>query len=257
MNSTIVMSETNTKNGGPYTKEQQENFRKQVYELHFEKGFSAVSIANKLGINRNTVNEYVKYWQMQFASQLKDQDLGGIVVKQIEKSEIQRKRLLDQLENAEIDAKLRIEKMISEIEDKITGFVSKIAQKQILLETKEEIPDATALEILKKIVFSEQTKNPKDMSWKEIKKTIVVEAECDVEYSENMLKTFEKMGLNIFFEGDEYEGNYNLMSFADAKKILTSEEKETLEQKVKDAKDKEDKEAQERRERLRKRMGYE
>jgi len=84
------------KKGGPYPKNQQEKRRQQVYELHFEKGYSAVSIANELDVNRNTINEDIKFWQMQFASQFQDQDLGGIILKQIEKLEVQKKRLLQQ-----------------------------------------------------------------------------------------------------------------------------------------------------------------
>ena len=37
--------EIKSKKGGPYTKQEQEKRRKQVYELHFEKGFSAIKIA--------------------------------------------------------------------------------------------------------------------------------------------------------------------------------------------------------------------
>ncbi len=47
------MSETDSKKGGPYTEKEQEDRRKQVYELHFEKGFSAVKIGEMLKVNRN------------------------------------------------------------------------------------------------------------------------------------------------------------------------------------------------------------
>ena len=70
-----------SKKGGPYTKQEQEKRRKQVYELHFEKGSSAVSIANELDVNRNTINEDIKFWQMQIASQLEDEDESPIVMK--------------------------------------------------------------------------------------------------------------------------------------------------------------------------------
>ena len=120
--------EVKSKKGGPYTKHEQEKRRKQVYELHFERGFSAVSIANELDVNRNTINEDLKYWMMQIASQFENQQLGVIMLKQIERLEVQRKRLHEQLEKAEFDSKLRIEKMISEMEYKILSYVSKIAE---------------------------------------------------------------------------------------------------------------------------------
>ena len=50
------------KNGGPYTKKDQEKRRNQVYTLHFEKGYPAVRIADELGVNRNTISEDIKYW---------------------------------------------------------------------------------------------------------------------------------------------------------------------------------------------------
>ena len=50
------------KNGGPYNKKDQDKRRGQVHTLHFEKDYSAVKIAETLGINRNTINEDIKYW---------------------------------------------------------------------------------------------------------------------------------------------------------------------------------------------------
>ena len=49
--------ENKTKKGGPYTTLEQEKRRKQVYELHFEKGLSAIKISEMLKVNRNTINE--------------------------------------------------------------------------------------------------------------------------------------------------------------------------------------------------------
>ena len=55
------------KAGGPYTKKEQEQRRNQVYDMHFEKGYSAVRIAESIKINRNTVNEDIKYWYAQIS----------------------------------------------------------------------------------------------------------------------------------------------------------------------------------------------
>ena len=60
--------------GGPYTKQEQEQRYKQVYELHFEKGYSALKIAQILGVNRNTVNSDIRYWYAQLSSQIEEQD---------------------------------------------------------------------------------------------------------------------------------------------------------------------------------------
>ena len=51
-----------TKKGGPYTKLQLEKRRDEVFKLHFEYGYHAVQIAKLLNVNRNTINEDIKYW---------------------------------------------------------------------------------------------------------------------------------------------------------------------------------------------------
>ena len=77
--------------GGPYTKQEQELRRKKVYELHIEKGNSALKIAEMLGVNRNTINSDIKYWYGQMVSQIGGENVCGILFKQIERLEIQRK----------------------------------------------------------------------------------------------------------------------------------------------------------------------
>jgi len=49
------------KKGGPYSKKEQEERKIQVYHLHFEENKSAVEIAELLNVNRNTINDDIKY----------------------------------------------------------------------------------------------------------------------------------------------------------------------------------------------------
>ena len=63
------------RNVGPYTKKEQEQRRSKVYNLHFEKGQSAVRIAETIKVNRNTVNEDIKYWYSQIVSDLKSSNI--------------------------------------------------------------------------------------------------------------------------------------------------------------------------------------
>ena len=65
----VIISMSEEKKGGPYTKPQQEKRREQVYQMYFEKGRSAVSIARELGVNRNTVNEDIKELSKQFGEE--------------------------------------------------------------------------------------------------------------------------------------------------------------------------------------------
>jgi len=111
----------NIKKGGPYTKQEQEQRYKQVYELHFEKGYSALKIAEMLGVNRNTVNSDIKYWYTQLAYQIAEQDAGGILLKQIERVELQRSRLLEELDQHEkLEERVVIEKLLFELDNLYT-----------------------------------------------------------------------------------------------------------------------------------------
>ena len=115
------------KRGGPYTKPQQEKRRRQVYEMYFEKGLSAVSIARELGVNRNTVNEDVKDLSKQFADEMSQHSVRDLLARHMERIDLQRERLMLQLETAEGSEKIRIEKMLYDIELKI------ISQTELLL----------------------------------------------------------------------------------------------------------------------------
>lgn len=226
------------KKGGPYPKNQQEKRRQQVYELHFEKGYSAVSIANELDVNRNTINEDIKFWQMQFASQFQDQDLGGIILKQIEKLEVQKKRLLEQLENSELEQNLRIEKMIFEIDYKITGFLSKLVERKIPIAYEEEISYEEAIEILKEIILSDRIKHLECISDDEILKQVILSTKKDTKYAHDVLRVFLAMGLSMFL--NEEEMDYDLVSFVSGKGLLNAKEKDAFEQKLQEIKRKQE-----------------
>ena len=103
------------KRGGPYTKPQQGKRRKQVYDMYFEKGLSAVSIARELGVNRNTVNEDVKELSKQFADEMGQHSVRDLLTRQMERIELQRERLMSMLETSEGNEKIRIEKMLYEL----------------------------------------------------------------------------------------------------------------------------------------------
>ena len=47
---------------GPYTKQELENRRNEVYRLHFEYRYSVRKIAELMKINRNTINGDIKHW---------------------------------------------------------------------------------------------------------------------------------------------------------------------------------------------------
>jgi len=120
------------KKGGRYTRKEQEERKIQVYHLHFEENKSAIKIAELLHVNRNTVNEDIRYWHLQLANEFNAQDLTAKMTKQIQRMEIQRDRLLEDLEEAEgMDEKLKLERFISDIDNRLVQLFSKMISKGI------------------------------------------------------------------------------------------------------------------------------
>ena len=118
--------EIKSKKGGQYTEQEQENRRKQVYELHFEKGFSAIKIAEMLNVNRNTINKDIKEWYAKVSEELPEYN-ASLLLKQIHRLEMQQARLLEELEKCtEIKDKFIIEKLLFSINSKMTSETSKI-----------------------------------------------------------------------------------------------------------------------------------
>lgn len=117
-----------TKKGGPYTKTEQEKRRSKVYNLHFEKGYPAIKIAELLQINRNTINEDIHFLYGEIGKQIPERT-SSLVLKQLDRLEIQHVRLSNQLENEE-DFKKRmiIEKMLFAINDKLAQLIVKMTK---------------------------------------------------------------------------------------------------------------------------------
>ena len=49
------------KKGGPCTKQEKEKRRNEVFNLHFEYGYSALQISQFLKVNRNTINADISF----------------------------------------------------------------------------------------------------------------------------------------------------------------------------------------------------
>jgi len=118
--------EIKSKKGGPYTKKEQEKRRDDVFEMHFEYSYSAVQIANILNVNRNTINEDIKYWHSELY-QDKANFSSDWLDKQFTRLEIQRARLRKEIdEDISLKDKLQIERLITSIDLSICSFIVKI-----------------------------------------------------------------------------------------------------------------------------------
>ncbi len=93
----------------------------QVQQLHFDENKSAVEIAEILKVNRNTVNDDIKFWYSRFVNKSNELDVYSKMNKQIQRMKIQRERFFDYLEDAEkLDEKIRLEKQIFDIDNRLS-----------------------------------------------------------------------------------------------------------------------------------------
>jgi len=109
------------KKGGPYSETDRQKRRNEVYRLHFEYGYSALKISELMKINRNTINGDIQYWYSKVVKNWRASSPEGLVVKNIERLELQRTRLSEYLNNTNnLQEKLGIERMILDVESKIS-----------------------------------------------------------------------------------------------------------------------------------------
>lgn len=115
------------KKGGPYNKNDKDSRQLEVRRLHFEYGYSAVKISELMKVNRNTINSDIKFWYGEITNEWQDSDIKSWFLKQLERLESTRARLMEQLViQEELKSKLGIEKMIFDIDCKISDMISKI-----------------------------------------------------------------------------------------------------------------------------------
>ena len=109
------------KKGGPYSETDRQKRRNEVYRLHFEYGYSALKISELMKINRNTINGDIQYWYSKVVKNWRASSPKFLVIKNIERLELQRTRLSEYLNNTNnLQEKLGIERMILDVESKIS-----------------------------------------------------------------------------------------------------------------------------------------
>ena len=110
-----------SKKGGPYSKEQKESRRNEVYRLYFDYGYSARKIAEVMKIHRSTVNGDVDFWYNQVTKNFNEIDPTIAIVEQITKLKDQKTRLREYLDKTEsVTEKHTIERLILDVDSKIT-----------------------------------------------------------------------------------------------------------------------------------------
>ena len=230
------------KKGGRYTKKEQEERKIEVYHLHFEENKPATKIAELLNVNRNTINDDIHYWHQQLANEFKAQDLTAKMTKQIQRMEIQRDRLLDDLEESEnLDEKMRIEKLISEIDNRFVNLYSKMISsgKTSLGPTVklEEITEDDIKEFVRDLILADTDPDSEDIySESVLKFHFIRRTKCDVEHADNVIEKMERDGLVLCEQSSDgkydylslkthdFSTTYNLGKFANLRGYVTIDE---------------------------------
>jgi len=115
-------------NRGPYSKQQLEKRRNEVYRFHFEYGYSARKISDLMKINRNTINGDIKHWYSKVANS-NDIQPESVLFTILERLDIQRTRIREYLDNTSaISEKIVIEKMMLDLDCKVISIHQKISE---------------------------------------------------------------------------------------------------------------------------------
>jgi len=125
----------------PFTKKERQKRRLEVFRLHVDLGCSAVKISEMMNINRNTINQDIKWCYEQIQTSL-DKTPGQMLDRQLFRHETQRERLVRNLEQTtNLQEKLAIEKLLLDLDSKIASIMLKVNdyQKEAYLNSMKSI----------------------------------------------------------------------------------------------------------------------
>jgi hypothetical protein len=206
------------KNGGRYNKKDQDKRRGQVHKLHFEKGHSAVKIAETLGVSRNTINEDIKYWYSIIKEEVK-QENDDYILRQIGRLESQRSRIVEKItENKAKDA-IKYEKMLLDMDVRINNLLMKINDSVV-----QQVTKYTAIqeEKIKDMILFLMIKYNKDycLSREKITSEIINLQQCTIEETTRLFLELKNLGLEYCKKVKQNEYVYDLMEFAFLRRYL-------------------------------------
>ncbi len=214
------ISKLGNKRGGPYTKKQQEKRRNEVYRLHFESGYPAQKIAGILKINRNTVNSDINFCYSQLALDWKNQDGKKLIVKQLERFELQRSRLYEELEKCNVlSEKITVEKLILDIDQKISQIVTKLLlnhKDNFSISDKNKESTEDRIQKLVNFLVKKTKSDPKlcCFTQDEIIEETVKLIKCDIFDAENLFDKMHDLGLCYYKHREEENTKYDVLEFS-------------------------------------------
>jgi len=236
------------KKGGRYTKKEQEERRLLVYQSHYVEKKSAVWISKKFGVNRNTINEDIKFWHARLISKLDKVDIKSNFFQQIQHKEIQRERLLEDLEEAKsTDDKIKLEKQISEVDGWLDRFylkaISILNEKKTLSKKVETIPEYEIEDFVNDIIFGHISNGLLAYSEDALKNRYIFSTQSNVKKAEKVVQAMKDLGLELCRRSewptiDSYmivkkSQGYDILQFAVQRRYLNYEVHDSLLEKQK------------------------
>lgn len=212
----MVMSE---KNGGPYTKPEQDERRKKVYEMHFEKSQSALHIAEILGVNRNTINEDIRYWYSELACEFDKLEIRDLMIKQHSRLEQQRERLATILEKQQdVSIILKIERMLYDVDRTITKMIEPIMSAQSVISEKE------ATDVIECLMVNDDSGKVNGYTTRKMLQDIIQYRKCDARHAQKILDRIMVLGLGLYEnQRPLLEQSYDMLGFAESRNILSDD----------------------------------
>lgn len=237
-NSNDVVIKKPDKKGGPYSKIDQDKRREDVYRLHFEYNYSARKISELMNVNRNTINEDVKYWYSQLSYEVSNETIVSSILKQVYNMELQKTRLREKLDiTSEFSQILAIEKLLLDIDHKLAHHITKIMScgKELSIPVTEDIAEEDIKKLVRDLVLEDKSaKNDADVySENEIEYELFRRTNCEQKYVNAFLEKLEVLGIKLCQQDPTLDDNsghiddsetYNLARFAHLRNYITDDE---------------------------------
>lgn len=223
---------TLAKKGGPYTADQREKRRLEVFKLHFEEGHSIVETAKRLGIHRNTISEDCRNWYYELAKHWKDYDREVMIVKQFQRIEEQHARLLKSIQNEkDSKQKLALEKMLNKINEQLMNHVRRTMENKTGDFRREfsDIDDQTVKELVRFLIL-DYSHDKSIYNREDIECGIIYKTGCDNSFVDKVLHRMFQLGLGnhkvtqLTPQFGRFSPDYDLVRFAEMRHYITKNE---------------------------------
>ena len=117
---------------GPYSKQNREARRDEIYRLYFGYGYSARQISDLMRISRNTINKDLGFWISRIMDNSKILDPELIVEVNLERLNIQYTRLRESLDKTNsVQESSTIERLILDVISKVNYTVQRRAESSV------------------------------------------------------------------------------------------------------------------------------